>query len=417
MMKKLCVLALLFISCSCFSQDLTGIWRGYFYAEFNGYKDYYKYEVQINQLKNNSLEGVTYSYRTTVFYGKATFKGIWFSKTGDAIVKELDLIETKMADNTQACAMTCDLNYSVDSGKEMLTGTFTSINTTTKRDCGSGTVFLQRVQESDFGKEDFLLKKKPAAPQKQNNQLNKIPKDTVKAKPATPDVSNINAKKIQAALGVTPDGIIGSKTMAQLKIKAPGFNEKLDLSNTDQTNRLINQIKQYKPTVKKAAPHIVQPQNKQQQPPAIKKDTIAITSPQQNQQQEIIQPKKIIAIPDVIKSRSNPLVKTINTSAQDIKIELYDNGEIDGDTITVYDNNEVIAYKKGLTSKPITLNIKADANTPTHEFVMVADNLGSIPPNTALMIITTGGKRYQLFITSDKQKNAKVVVQYDANAQ
>ena len=43
---------------------------------------------------------------------------------------------------------------------------------------------------------------------------------------------------------------------------------------------------------------------------------------------------------------------------------------------------------------------------------MVADNLGSIPPNTALMIITTGGKRYQLFISSDKQKNAKVVVEY-----
>ena len=93
---------------------------------------------------------------------------------------------------------------------------------------------------------------------------------------------------------------------------------------------------------------------------------------------------------------------------------MYDNGEIDGDTITVYDNNQVIAWKKGLTDKPITLNIKADENTPVHEFVMVADNLGSIPPNTALMIITTGGKRYQLYISSDKQKNARVEVQYDA---
>ena len=93
---------------------------------------------------------------------------------------------------------------------------------------------------------------------------------------------------------------------------------------------------------------------------------------------------------------------------------MYDNGEIDGDTITVYDNNQVIAWKKGLSGKPITLSVKADANTPTHEFVMVADNLGSIPPNTALMIITTGGKRYQVYISSDKQKNAKVVVQYEA---
>ena len=63
----------------------------------------------------------------------------------------------------------------------------------------------------------------------------------------------------------------------------------------------------------------------------------------------------------MIKSRSNPLIKTITTNSNDINVELYDNGDIDGDTITVYDNNEVIAWKKGLTDKPITLNIKADA--------------------------------------------------------
>jgi hypothetical protein len=47
-----------------------------------------------------------------------------------------------------------------------------------------------------------------------------------------------------------------------------------------------------------------------------------------------------------------------------------------------------------------------------HEFVMVANNLGSIPPNTALMVITTGGKRYELFISSDEKKNAKVVIDF-----
>ena len=48
----------------------------------------------------------------------------------------------------------------------------------------------------------------------------------------------------------------------------------------------------------------------------------------------------------MIKSRSNPLIKTITTNSNDIHVELYDNGDIDGDTITVYDNNEVIAWKK-----------------------------------------------------------------------
>jgi hypothetical protein len=40
---------------------------------------------------------------------------------------------------------------------------------------------------------------------------------------------------------------------------------------------------------------------------------------------------------------------------------------------------------------------------------MVAENLGSIPPNTSLMIVTTATKRYQVFISSTEQKNGKVV--------
>ena len=122
--------------------------------------------------------------------------------------------------------------------------------------------------------------------------------------------------------------------------------------------------------------------------------------------------KKNIPIPDVIRDRDNPLVKKILTNSMDITIQLYDNGEIDGDTITVYDNNQVIAYHKGLTKKAITLNIKASSDDPVHEIVMVANNLGAIPPNTALMIVTTGDKRYELFISSDETKNAKIIILY-----
>jgi hypothetical protein len=39
---------------------------------------------------------------------------------------------------------------------------------------------------------------------------------------------------------------------------------------------------------------------------------------------------------------------------------------------------------------------------------MVGENLGTIPPNTALMMVTAGEKRYQLFLTSDEKKNALV---------
>jgi len=418
MMRWLLSATLVFISFNLSAQDLTGIWRGYFYANVGPYKEYYKYEVQIDQLKNNSLKGVTYSYRTTIFYGKANFEGIWFPKAKSLLVKETNLVEVKMTGNSDACAMTCNLEYVKDGNTETLKGTFTSINTSNKSDCGSGTVYLERVQESDFTKEDFLLKKKPApSPSTQNNKTNVTPNNISKPKTAAPDIAKMNAKKLQAALGVPQDGIIGPKSSAEIKRKAPDFNEKLDLKNTEQVNRLIDIIKKNKATtVKKTAP-AKNNHNQKLPPPVVKHDTVAKSAPVTTPEQPEIKntpPKKNIPIPDVIKTRSNPLIKTITTDAPDIKVELYDNGEIDGDTITVYDNNQVIAWKKGLTDKPIILNIKADENTPVHEFVMVADNLGSIPPNTALMIITTGGKRYQLYISSDKQKNARVEVTYEA---
>lgn len=113
--------------------------------------------------------------------------------------------------------------------------------------------------------------------------------------------------------------------------------------------------------------------------------------------------------PLVLRNRANPLVKQFETEAGEIKIDLYDNGEIDGDTVSIYHNNTLLIANARLSPKPITVRIAVDAARPHHELIMVAENLGSIPPNTSLMIITAGTKRYQVFISSTEQKNAKVI--------
>ena len=114
--------------------------------------------------------------------------------------------------------------------------------------------------------------------------------------------------------------------------------------------------------------------------------------------------------PKVLESRENALVKQIETDFGEIILNLYDNGEIDGDTVSIYHNNVLVVSKARLSQTPITFRIKVNAADPYHELVMVAENLGSIPPNTSVMIINAGGKRYQLFITSTEQKNAKVIL-------
>lgn len=106
-------------------------------------------------------------------------------------------------------------------------------------------------------------------------------------------------------------------------------------------------------------------------------------------------------------------IKEIRVDTGTIRLDFYDNAQIDGDIITVLLNNKPLASNQKLTAKPITLEIKVDLNNPEQEITMVAENLGDIPPNTALLIITAGNKRYQLYLTSTEKKSAQVRFIYE----
>ena len=93
-------------------------------------------------------------------------------------------------------------------------------------------------------------------------------------------------------------------------------------------------------------------------------------------------------------------------------MRLYDNGEIDGDTISVYLDGIPLVSNKGLSTSPITLQLEMDEDNAEHVLIMVAENLGRIPPNTSLMLVHDGDKRYQVSITSTEQKNAMVRFRY-----
>ncbi len=113
--------------------------------------------------------------------------------------------------------------------------------------------------------------------------------------------------------------------------------------------------------------------------------------------------------------RNNVLIQTYNITTPDILIELFDNAEIDGDRVSVYHNNFLIVSNKPLLREPIILTIHADSANRTHEFILVAENLGTIPPNTALMRITAGKQVYELTVKTDLKTNAKIVFYYDGN--
>lgn len=152
------------------------------------------------------------------------------------------------------------------------------------------------------------------------------------------------------------------------------------------------------------------------QAPAKRRNPVTIITqgkrelPANNNVLQSLQPVASIPVPLVLKQRKNSLTEEIKTFEGEVLIDLYDNGEIDGDTVSIYHNNVLIASQQQLSQKPISLRIRVDKKQPHHELVMVANNLGSIPPNTSLMIVTTKEKRYQVSISSTQQQNAKVVI-------
>jgi hypothetical protein len=357
------------------AQKMSGIWRGYFNSSVSLLGDMpgdvkYKFEIQLLQQKN-AIKGVSYSYKTTVFYGKADITGIYTPGNKSLLLKETKLTDLKISGQSEACLMTCYLDYSSIGKMEFLDGTFFSLNIKDKSDCGSGKIHLEKVKESDFGKENFLIAQsgKPKTPNTAPAQAPNAKTDLPVAKPPVKGAPvTANAGGTARAPSTYPNTANAPRNLPETSAQMPRENQAREKENANaETNR-----KQTEPTTAK------------------------------------------VTVPRVLLERENALVRTIITDQEDIRIDLYDNGTIDNDTITVYHNNQLVKANQRLSDfTPITFHINCNKNDNYHEIIVVAENLGDIPPNTALMVVTAGGKRRQeIFLASNEQKNAKVIIEF-----
>ena len=101
-------------------------------------------------------------------------------------------------------------------------------------------------------------------------------------------------------------------------------------------------------------------------------------------------------------------IQTLSVFEDSISIALYDNGEIDGDTVSVFLDNKLLLSKIGLGAKAQKFTI----NVPVGQVVQItlyAETLGTIPPNTGLMVVYSGDQRYQVFFTSTLEKSASIL--------
>ena len=91
-----------------------------------------------------------------------------------------------------------------------------------------------------------------------------------------------------------------------------------------------------------------------------------------------------------------------------ITLDLYDNGEIDGDSISVFFNDQLLGANLRLSTRSIHLTLQLDSLKEYNTLSMFANNLGSIPPNTALMLVSDGKNRWEVRLSSSLNKNGAV---------
>jgi hypothetical protein len=122
--------------------------------------------------------------------------------------------------------------------------------------------------------------------------------------------------------------------------------------------------------------------------------------------------KDTIALPKTLAQRKNKEQSHIVVDVKTINLKVYDNAIMDGDTVSILYNGKMLLTHQLLSEKGIELNIELDENQTRNEITLFAENLGSIPPNTALIVITAGTKRYELFASASLEENAVLVFEY-----
>jgi hypothetical protein len=106
--------------------------------------------------------------------------------------------------------------------------------------------------------------------------------------------------------------------------------------------------------------------------------------------------------------RETVLSKEIELQSDSVRISFYDNGDIDGDSISVFLNKIPILTRQALTAQALNIYLKLDSTRDVNEVTMFAQNLGKYPPNTALMVVSDGEHRYEIYLSSSLTQNASV---------
>ena len=363
------------------AQNISGQWIGKFTSEEDpgGGGTDYVLEIESN---GGQLSGYSYTYFSIA--GKRYFvicrlKGSYDKGSKSMVINEVETVKTNTPPDFENCHQSHQLTYLKQKDKESLIGKWKPAEKGST--CGKGFTELERkalVKEKTTKSEEETKK---ASVQKSTPDK----KEVVQAKPTPPATSPI--KKT-------------SPTTVQTAPKKPAPTQKAIVKNTPPKAEPKNIITEEPPV--SAPPKVAQQSVKDNYNEKKNSDKSALP----------IESAKAKNMSDNAKEkmskRTYQVIKVIEVTQPTIKVDIYDNGQVDGDVVSIYLNEKQLVSSKMLTAQPITLQIQVDDKEEIYDLIMYAESLGSIPPNTALMIVTTPTQRYEINISSNEQTSGAI---------
>ena len=167
------------------------------------------------------------------------------------------------------------------------------------------------------------------------------------------------------------------------------------------------------PAAEVKKPDVVQVSQKSDQSTAIKTEGqknvsgVAITKPAAQQKEMTGAAKEL---PALVADRKNETIQDLYFKNDSLILSLYDNGVVDGDTVSVFMNGENIISKQKLKESATKKTIYISPGSDSVQLVLFAENLGTIPPNTGLLTVRDGDDIYQVRFSADLQKNASIML-------
>jgi len=365
-MKKFTLIILtLFTGLVSFSQKINGQWRGFFDSKgdivLSGANNT-EYVLEL-EISGSTVTGYSYSYfQGRRYYVICKLDGVYYPNSKSIKVTETERIKGNTPPDFSDCLQVHYLTYSKEANVEQLTGTWKSAPG--QRGCGDGsTTLTRRTLSNDLSTYNKTKKEPPAV-----------------TKTSEPKPGSVQKK-------TTPPPVVKNNPPAPTKPKTTAPVVKSKPKPVVPT-----------PPVTKATPE--------------KKEMPTIITPEIKK----VEPGEIKPIAGFEKRKSE-LLKTIQIENETFTVDLYDNGEVDGDSVSVFYNGKLILSHKKLSEKPISLTLDASTGKNVNELTMYAENLGEIPPNTALMVVRDGEKRYEVRISSDYKNSGTIHFVHDKKTQ